>query len=99
MIINIETLKNQLKTREIKNYRPSHPWRSDDVYGERILIARELRLWTQKDLASVLDMTECDIADFEGGRKTPTREQIEAIGQATGFPPSFFCQQPVQGWP
>jgi transcriptional regulator with XRE-family HTH domain len=62
-------------------------------------MARELRQWTPKDLARVVGLDECDIADFEEGKKTPTLEQLEAIGQATGFPPPFFCQPPIQGWP
>ena len=98
-IIDITTARKQLEESRVANYKSGHAWRSDRVYGERIVMVRELQGWTQEDLAVATALTQDDIAAFEEEKRVPSLEQLQAIAMATGFPVPFFCSPPVQGWP
>lgn len=98
-ITNIAAARKQIEAHQIANYKPGRAWRSDRVYGERIVMVRELRGWTQEDLAVATNITQDDTVAFEEEKSVPSPEQLQAIALATGFPVPFFCSPPVQGWP
>jgi len=69
------------------------------IHGERIRHARELKGWTQTELAKKVGLGQSAIAQFEGGSGQPRSEVIEAICFQTGFPPAFFETPPVEHFP
>src|SRR5919108_484314 len=58
----------------------------------RLRQARELRGLTQTALARQVGVHPSAIAQFETGRIQPSPEVLDALGQATGFPPTFFTR-------
>jgi Zn-dependent peptidase ImmA (M78 family)/DNA-binding XRE family transcriptional regulator len=58
----------------------------------RLRQARELRGLTQTALARQVGVHPSAIAQFETGRIQPSPEVLDALGQATGFPPAFFTR-------
>src|SRR5712692_4726509 len=69
------------------------------IFGERIEQARELHGWTQTELARRVGVDQSTIAYIEGGRKRPSDAVADAIAFQTGFPPSFFRQEPCPYFP
>ena len=69
------------------------------ISGERVRQARELREWTQIELAERLRVNQSTIASIENGRLTPSVELLEAVSLLAGFPPSFFKQDPSDDFP
>lgn len=69
------------------------------INNERVKQARELRGLTQAELATRIGVSQAAIALIEGARTQPTDEVLEAIALQTGFPPSFFRQMTVAGFP
>ncbi len=66
------------------------------ISAERLKMAREMRGWTQAELARRAKVTQSTIAQLEGGRIQPTNELQEALAIQLGFLPSFFEQdQPI----
>lgn len=62
------------------------------VNGNRIRQARELRAFTQHDLASHIGVNQSLIAQIEAGYKQPSQAVLESIAFRTGFPVQFFFQ-------
>lgn len=69
------------------------------ISGERVKQARELREWTQIELAKRLGVNQSTVASIENGRLTPSVELLEAVSLQVGFPPSFFRQDPSDDFP
>ena len=69
------------------------------IYGERIKQAREFRGLTQTRLASLIGVKQSAISQMEKDEFTPSSQLLEAIGQRTGFLPSFFTFEPVANLP
>lgn len=69
------------------------------IYGERIRHARELKGWTQAELASRIGLGQSAIAQFEGAALQPRPGVVEAICFQTGLPPAFFESPPVEHFP
>ena len=67
--------------------------------GERIRQIRELRGWTQTQLAQLIDKDQSTIAQIEGGRFEASDEIIKLVAFASGFPPSFFRQEQSLDFP
>ncbi len=65
------------------------------IYGERLRQARELRGFTQTELAERLGINQSTIAYIENGRLSPSVELVNSISLQTGFPPAFFRQAPT----
>jgi Zn-dependent peptidase ImmA (M78 family)/DNA-binding XRE family transcriptional regulator len=64
--------------------------------GERLKQARELRGFTQKELARRVGVSQGAIAHFEGGFKDPSSELLSAIGMHLRLPVSFFSTEPAE---
>ncbi|MCL5883907.1 MAG: XRE family transcriptional regulator [Deltaproteobacteria bacterium] len=60
--------------------------------GDRFRQAREIRGWTQTELARRIGVYQSAIAQFEGGMAAPSQEKLQAIAFQTGFPIAFFRQ-------
>lgn len=62
------------------------------INGERIKQARELRGFTQTNLAKAIGVHQSEIAQIESGKITPSAAIVERISFRTGFPIGFFKQ-------
>jgi Zn-dependent peptidase ImmA (M78 family)/transcriptional regulator with XRE-family HTH domain len=69
------------------------------INGERIRQARELKGFTQGQLAERLGLTQGAIAHFENNLRQPTDETMEAIALQTGLPLTFFRKSSVADFP
>ncbi len=69
------------------------------INGERVRQARELRGFTQTELAGRVGVRQSTIAHIETGRSQPSKEVLEAIALQTGFPPAFFRQDTYTDFP
>jgi Zn-dependent peptidase ImmA (M78 family)/transcriptional regulator with XRE-family HTH domain len=67
--------------------------------GKRIRQARELRLLTQRELATRVGRTQGAIAHVEAGYKEASPELVSRIAQETGFPLPFFAAEPPVEFP
>jgi Zn-dependent peptidase ImmA (M78 family)/transcriptional regulator with XRE-family HTH domain len=69
------------------------------VSGERLAFARELRGWTQRDVAERLGELDRSIStpalsQFETGRTRPAPETLAALCAIYDCPPDFFIERP-----
>ncbi len=58
--------------------------------GRRIKRIREIRGWTQKELASILGMHEMTVQSYELGYRNPKQDQIKRIAEALDIDPAFL---------
>jgi transcriptional regulator with XRE-family HTH domain len=65
------------------------------IRGERIKQVRELIGYNQTELAQKLEVTQAAIALMESGRIMPTDNILNQLSFLTGFPVSFFKQEPI----
>lgn len=56
----------------------------------RLRLARELREWSQVDLARGLDVTPAAISQFESGLTQPSTTTVSRMSEALGVPAEFF---------
>lgn len=61
--------------------------------GDRLRRAREIKGWTQAEMAEVLDVKQATISRIEQNLLDPSEQLAEAIARETGFPVSFFYQE------
>lgn len=69
------------------------------INGERVKQARELRGFTQTELAHRVNTTQANIAHIEAGRSQPSANIIAGIALQTGFPLAFFRQETKVDFP
>jgi Zn-dependent peptidase ImmA (M78 family)/transcriptional regulator with XRE-family HTH domain len=69
------------------------------IYGERIRQIRELRGWTQLELAEKLEIKQPFIAKLEGDRTNPPAQLMENLALLSGFPLEFFSREPEADFP
>src|SRR5579875_1707765 len=62
----------------------------------RIRIARELRGFTQADLARRLDITASAFSQFEAGATRPGPATLQKLAEALQVPPAFFAEPVVE---
>jgi len=67
--------------------------------GDRVKQARELRGFTQTELAERIGVNQSAIAQIENEGFNPTREVLEGIVIQTGFPVAFFKQNSFTEFP
>lgn len=68
---------------------------TDEVFQPaRLRLARELREWSQADLARSLDVTPAAASQFESGITRPSPAVMRGMGEVLGVPREFF-QLPV----
>lgn len=60
--------------------------------GEMLQLARELRGWTQTELAQMTGFTQAFISQLEHGVREITTERLSILAKAVDFPPEFFYQ-------
>lgn len=63
-------------------------------FGERIRQAREIRAWTQEELAIRINRSKSLLAQIEAGFKVATNEFLGAVAFATKLPLTFFNEEP-----
>jgi Zn-dependent peptidase ImmA (M78 family)/DNA-binding XRE family transcriptional regulator len=56
----------------------------------RLILARERRGFTKKDLADKLGLSTRTLIEYERGRTTPSPESLQLLSTSLGFPASFF---------
>jgi len=57
---------------------------------ERLRLARELKEWSQADLAGRLDVTPAAVSQFETGVTRPGADALDRMTSMLGVPPQFF---------
>ncbi len=68
------------------------------INHEMVILARESRGLTQKDLARKLSITQGALSRIEGGLRGMTSASLEKLSEVLGYPVSFFTQtRPVYG--
>ncbi len=73
--------------------------RSDVIYPDRIVGARELAQVSIEEMVNKTEMSEGDLVLFESGMLTPTSDQLIQIARITGFPMAWFSKPPDPAWP
>lgn len=64
--------------------------------GEKIKIARTLRGFTQKELASLIGLADVRIRQYETNIRTPKDAQLQSIASALGVPFCFFSTHSLE---
>ena len=67
--------------------------------GDRLKRAREIKGWTQQELADAVNVTQAAIARIEQNLLAPSDQLKQQIALATGFPVSFFEQDNTIDFP
>ena len=68
-------------------------------FGERIRQAREIRGWTQEQLALEIKRSKSLIAQVEAGFRLPSTDIIESVASKTKLPLAFFNEAPHPEFP
>ena len=67
---------------------------------DRLRIARELRAWTQNDLArqvsEIFPLSPAAVGQFESGSTRPSPETLHRLSDALGVPPAFLTRPIVE---
>ena len=66
---------------------------TDSVNPNMVILAREYRQYTQKELASKLSVTPPIISRIEAGLFPVSEEMLERLSQELKFPTQFFFEQ------
>lgn len=74
-------------------------YRSDTIYPDRIIGARELAQVSIEEIVSKTEISGGDLVLFESGMLTPTSDQLIQIARITGFPMAWFSKAPDPAWP
>src|ERR1051326_705536 len=67
--------------------------------GDRLKRAREMKGWTQQDLADAAKVTQTAIARIEQNVLAPSEQLVQQIAAVTGFPVPFFYQENTVDFP
>lgn len=63
-----------------------------------LILARESRGWTQKELADEVGITQSEISKMESGLRAPSSELLRSLATRLHYPTSFFSQtDPIYG--
>jgi Zn-dependent peptidase ImmA (M78 family) len=69
------------------------------INGDRIKQAREIKGWTQKQLADRIGIKQTTVSQVESGVLQASDEIIQRVVLQTGFPPAFFKQSNTIDFP
>src|SRR6185369_9880695 len=67
--------------------------------GDRLKRAREIKGWTQWELAEAANVTQAAIARIEQNLLVPSEQLVQQLALVTGFPVSFFYQENTVDFP
>ena len=67
--------------------------------GDRLKRAREIKGWTQWELAEAANVTQAAIARIEQNLLVPSEQLVQQLALVTGFPVSFFHQENTVDFP
>lgn len=67
--------------------------------GDRLKRAREIKGWTQSEMADAVGVSQAAIARIEQNLFEPSEQLIQQIALATSFPVSFFHQETTVDFP
>jgi Zn-dependent peptidase ImmA (M78 family)/DNA-binding XRE family transcriptional regulator len=67
--------------------------------GDRLKRAREIKGWTQLEMAEAVEVSQAAIARIEQNLLEPSEQTVQQIALATGFPVSFFYQETTVDFP
>lgn len=67
--------------------------------GDRLKRAREIKGWTQSEMADKANVSQAAIARIEQNLLEPSEQTVQQIVIATGFPVSFFYQETAVDFP
>jgi len=67
--------------------------------GDRLKRAREIKGWTQLEMAEAVNVTQAAIARIEQNLLEPSEQLVQQIALATGFPVAFFFQETSVDFP
>lgn len=71
--------------------------------GDRMAKARSHAGYSQQEMADQLHVSRVTLSRYESGDRTPNKELVQALADATGVPVSWFYQdetsQPSQATP
>lgn len=67
--------------------------------GDRLKRAREVKGWTQLEMAEAAKVSQTAIARIEQNLLEPSEQTVQQIALATGFPVSFFYQDTTVDFP
>ena len=63
-----------------------------------LVLARESRGWTQKELSDSLGVTQSEISKMEGGLRIPSPDLLKRLATELHYPVTFFYQtEPIYG--
>jgi Zn-dependent peptidase ImmA (M78 family)/DNA-binding XRE family transcriptional regulator len=83
-------IKNNEGTTDLMGNRNEESLDTPAFEPERLRLARELKEWSQADLATRLDITPVAISQFETGVTRPGADTLDRITSALGVPARFF---------
>jgi len=63
------------------------------TFGERLREAREMKGWSQSELADELDVTQAMISQLENGRRRPTPAVITKLAEVLGVERELLAGQ------
>ena len=69
------------------------------INGDRVKQVREIRRWTQKEMARRIGVKQSAISQIESGILEASEEIVQRIVLQTGFPLSFFKQSNTIDFP
>jgi Zn-dependent peptidase ImmA (M78 family)/transcriptional regulator with XRE-family HTH domain len=63
---------------------------------ERLRLARELREWSQANLAREIQLTPAAVSQFESGITDPSQQAVKRMASVLGVPPEFFARPVIE---
>jgi Zn-dependent peptidase ImmA (M78 family)/transcriptional regulator with XRE-family HTH domain len=85
-----EVINNNEETANLMGNRSEERVGTLAFEPERLRLARELKEWSQADLAARLDVTPAAVSQFETGATRPGADALDRMTSALGVPAQFF---------
>ena len=85
-----------MSTKKVDASRPNQPW-SGAMSPEQVRAARNWLAWTQVELATRANVGLSTVKDYEGGKRTPIANNLEAMQRALEKAGMSFTADSVSG--